>query len=158
MKYRRLTKQQLDELQPEFINFLATQSITGEEWKNLKEEKPTVAEEEIDVFSDLIWEGVLTKVSYLENISAQHMHLFHCAEKEMKLISVKVMNPEIDLTTAIGFNWFKKNWQSDFVEYLTAAKVYTQDKNVDKFKLIEQGAVITKGDLYKWFESMMEVK
>jgi len=157
MKYRRLTKQQLEELQPEFINFLAAQSITGEEWKNLKEEKAAVAEDEIDVFSDLIWEGVLTKVNYLENVSAQHMHLFHCAEKEMKLISVKVMNPDIDLTTSIGFNWFKKNWQSDFVEYLTASKAYVEE-NLDKFKLIEQGAVITKGDLYKWFESMIEVK
>ena len=156
MKYTRLTKEQLEELHEEFINFLATQSITGEEWKRLKGEKPDVAEDEIDIFSDLIWEGVLNKVQYLENISAQHMHLFHCAEKEMKLFSVKVLNPNIDLTTEIGFNWFKKNWQSDFVEYLTAAKAYTDNKNLDIFKLIQQGTVITKGSLYQWFESMMD--
>ena len=156
MKYTRLAKEQLEELHEEFINFLATQSITGEEWKNLKNDKPEVAEDEIDIFSDLIWEGVLNKVQYLENISAQYMHLFHCAEKEMKLFSVKVMNQDIDLTTAIGFNWFKKNWQSDFLEYLTASKAYTGDKNLDIFKLIQQGSVITKGDLYRWFESMME--
>lgn len=156
MKYTRLTKEQLEELHEEFINFLATQSITGEEWKTLKNEKPEVVEDEIDVFSDLIWEGVLNKVEYLENVSAQHMHLFHCAEKEMKLFSVKVMNPEIDLTSHEGFGWFKKNWQSDFVEYLTASKAYTEDKNLDIFKLIQQGAVITKGNLYQWFESMMD--
>lgn len=156
MKYTRLTKQQLEELHQEFINFLATQSITGKEWIQLKNDKPEVAEEEIDIFSDLIWEGVLTKVIYLENVSAKQMHLFHCAKKEMKLISVKVMNPDIDLTTSVGFNWFKKNWQSDFVEYLTASKAYTEDKSVDKFDLIKQGASITKGDLYKWFESMIE--
>lgn len=156
MKYTRLTKEQLEELHEEFINFLATQSITGEEWKNLKTEKPQTAEDEIDVFSDLIWEGVLSKVQYLENISAQHMHLFHCAEKEMKLFSVKVLNPNIDLMTEVGFKWFKKNWQSDFVEYLTASKAYTEDKNLDIFRLIRQGAVITKGELYQWFESMME--
>lgn len=156
MKYTRLTKEQLQELEPEFINFLATQSITGDEWAKIKKDAPEVAEEELDVFSDLIWEGVLSKVLYLENISAQQMHLFELAEKEMKLIAVKVMNPKIDLTTEIGFNWFKKNWQSDFVEYMTAAKAYTDDKNLDKFQLIKQGAVITKGELYQWFESMME--
>ncbi len=155
MKYTRLTKQQLEELQPEFITFLATQSITGNEWQEIKQEKPAVAEQELDVFSDLIWEGVLNKVRYLENISAKQMHLFDCAEKEMKLISVKVMNPDIDLTTKIGFDWFKKNWQSDFVEYLTASKAYGTDKNVDKFGLIHQGAVITKGDLYRWFENVI---
>ncbi len=155
MKYTRLTKEQLEELHPEFINFLATQSITAQEWKTIKKEKPKVAEEELDVFSDLVWEGVLNKVSYLENISRDQMHLFHLTAKEMKLISVKVLNPEVDLTTNVGFSWFKKNWQSDYVEYLTASKAYTDDKNVDKFLLIQQGAVITKGELYQWFEKVI---
>jgi hypothetical protein len=155
MKYKRLTKEQLEELHPEFINFLATQSITAEEWKQLKEEKPDVAEEELDVFSDLIWEGVLTKVKYLENISEQHMHLFELTEKEMKLLSVKVMNPEIDLRTKLGFDWFKRNFQSDFVEYVTASKAYSNDKNLVKFNIIKQGAVITKGDLYQWFDDII---
>ncbi len=156
MKYTRLSKEQLEELQQEFINFLATQSITADEWKKLKQENPLVAEEEIDIFSDLIWEGVLSKVIYLENISSQQLHLFHLTSKEMKLIAVKVMNPEVDLGTKEGFAWFKKNYQSDFVEYLTASKAYSQDKNKDKFSLIQQGAVITKGELYRWFEMIME--
>jgi len=155
MKFKRLTKEQFEELHEEFINFLATQSITAEEWKHIKQHQPKVAEEELDVFSDLIWEGVLSKVKYLENVSANHMHLFELADKEMKLISVKVMNPKVDLRTKEGFGWFKKNWQSDFVDYLTAAKAYSQDKNVDKFGLIEQGAVITKGELYQWFDQMI---
>jgi hypothetical protein len=157
MKYTRLTKEQLEELHQEFINFLAAQSITADEWKKIKRIQPKVAEDEIDVFSDLIWEGVLTKVVYLENISAQQMHLFHLKEKEMKLIAVKVMNPEIDLSTTAGFNWFKKNWQSDFVEYMTASKAYTHDRNLDKFQLIQQGAIITKGELYQWFEKVIEI-
>ena len=155
MKYTRLAKEQFAELKEEFINFLATQSITAEEWKSIKENKPEVAEEELDVFSDLVWEGVLTKVKFLENISEQHMHLFHCEEKEMSLISVKVLNPDIDLRTEEGFGWFRKNWQSDFVEYLTAAKAYSEDKNADKFELIRNGAVITKGALYNWFDEII---
>lgn len=155
MKYKRLTKEQLEELHQEFINFLATQSITAAEWEYLKTEKPQTAEEELDVFSDLIWEGVLSNVKYLENVSAQHMHLFKLTEKEMKLISVKVMNPDIDLRTTEGFAWFKRNFQSDFVEYLTASKAYGEDRNKDRFDLIEQGAVITKGELYQWFDEMI---
>ena len=158
MKYRRLTREQLEELHQEFINFLATQSITAQEWDTIKREKPEVAEQEIDVFSDLIWEGVLSRVAYLENISEEHMHLFFCAEKEMKLISVRVRNPEVDLRTQEGFDWFKKNWQSDYVEYLTASKAYSEDPSLDKFRLIEQGGVITKGSLYQWFEEIIEIE
>lgn len=157
MKYRRLTREQLEELHSEFINFLATQSITSGEWESIKSEKPGVAEQEIDVFCDLIWEGVLVKVAYLENISAQHIHLFNCTDKEMKLISVRVHNPAVDLCTEEGFSWFKANWQSDFVEYLTAAKAYSKDPSQDKFNLIEQGAAITRGELYRWFEEIIEI-
>ncbi len=156
MKYARLTQEQLEELHEEFINFLATQSITASEWETIKNHKPDVAEEELDVFSDLIWEGVLSRIEYLENISAQHMHLFWLTDKEMKLISVKVRNPEIDLTTSVGFAWFKKNWQSDYIDYLTASKAYSQDPNQDKFDLIKQGGVITRGDLFRWFDEIIE--
>lgn len=156
MKYTRLTKEQLEELHPEFVNFLATQSITASEWEEIKRDKPEVAEEELDVFSDLIWEGVLNKVSYLENISAQHMHLFEALEKEIKLISVKVLNPDIDLNTAEGFTWFKKNYQGDFVEYLSAAKAYKDPRNSELFDLIKQGTRITKGDLYQWFDNLID--
>ncbi|PIB27830.1 DUF6495 family protein [Maribacter sp. 4G9] len=155
MKYTRLTKEQLEELHPEFINFLATQSIDKTEWDDIKQNRPEVAEEELDIFSDLVWEGVLTKIAFLENISDQEMNLFHLTDKEMKLIAVKVLNPEIDLTTKMGFDWFRKNWQSDFVDYMTASKAYTDDPNQDKFELIKQGAVITKGELYQWFDKVI---
>ena len=64
MKYSRLTKEQFEELHQEFINFLATQSITAEEWATIKTKQPEVAEQELDVFSDLVWEGVLKSVKY----------------------------------------------------------------------------------------------
>ncbi|MFI2742423.1 DUF6495 family protein [Zhouia sp. PK063] len=155
MKYERLTKEQFEELHQEFINFLATQSITGEEWATLKAEKPEVAEQELDVFSDLIWEGVLNKVEYLENISAMEMHLFYLNEKEMNLLAIRVLNPNVNLTTTEGFAWFKQNFLGDQVEMMTAKKGYSEDKNIDKFDLIKKGATITKGDLYKWFEQTL---
>lgn len=155
MKYTRLTKEQFEELHQEFINFLATQSITADEWTSLKTEKPAVAEQELDVFSDLVWEGVLTQATYLENISAQHLYLFHLGENEMKLIAVKILNDQIDITTQEGFEWLRKNYHTEEVEILTANKTYSSDRNADKFALIQQGSNITKGQLFQWFQAMM---
>ena len=98
MKYKRLSKQQLEELHKEFINFLATQSITGEEWEDIKKNKPEVAEEELDVFSDLVWEGVLDKVEFLEHFSKDQILLFYLTEQNMNLVAIKVNNPDIDLS------------------------------------------------------------
>ena len=155
MKYSRLTKEQFNELEQEFINFLATQSITGDEWTNLKANKPDLAEMELDVFSDLIWEGVLNKAKYLEHISAQHMYLFMLGEDTMKAIVVNVKTDNIDITTTEGYNWLRENLMNDNVEFLQADKAYSDDKNLDKFKMIEQGAVITKGDLFRYFNQLI---
>lgn len=155
MKYSRLTKEQFEELHQEFINFLATQSITGDEWTKIKSDTPQVAEQELDVFSDLIWEGVLSKVKYLEHISPQQMHLFHCAKKHMRLIALKIKKDDVDITTKEGYDWFRANLLSDDVEFFTAKKEYSEDKGSDKFKLIQEGATITKGQLYQYFENLV---
>ena len=156
MKYARLTKEQFEELHHEFIKFLATESITYDEWTLIKKGQPEVAEEELDVFSDMVWEGVLKQVKYLEHISPNQIHLFHCLKNEMRLIALKVKNDNVDLTTKEGFEWFRTNLLSDDVEFYTAKKSYSKDKALDKFKLIEQGAVITKGDLFKYFEKLVK--
>jgi len=154
MKYTRLTKEQLEELHQEFINFLATQSITGEEWAQIKENKPEVAEQELDVFSDLIWEGVLEKAQYLQNTSPQQLFLFKLAESEMHLIVVKATVTNIDITTPSGLEWLQEHLKSDKVELFTASKAYSEDKNKDIFELIQQGVVITEGD---WFETFQKL-
>lgn len=155
MKYSRLTKEQFEELHQEFINFLATQSITAKEWEELKREKPEVAEEEMDIFSDLIWEGVLDKVEYLEHFSPQQMFLFNITQVEIHLIGIKVENEAIDITRREGYQWLQKNLMDDAVNLYTSSKVLSDDRNKDIFALIQQGSVITKGDLFKYFDKVV---
>lgn len=155
MKYTRLTKEQFEELHQEFINFLATQSITADEWEDIKKNKPEAAEQELDVFSDLVWYGVLHKVEYLEHISPQQIHLFKCKEKNMHLIALKLRHTHVDLTTKEGFQWLRDNLLSDDVEFFNAQKDYSKDKLKDIFKLIQQGANITKGELFQYFEKLI---
>jgi len=155
MKYSRLTKEQFEELHQEFINFLATQTITAEEWKKIKKDKPETAEEELDLFSDLVWEGVLNNATYLENIAPQQLFLFKIKEREMTLIVVKTTNKDVDITTAEGYQWLQNNFVGDEVEFFTSSKLFSEDKNKDIFSLIQQGAVITKGDLYDFFDKIV---
>jgi len=155
MKYTRLTKEQLEEMHQEFINFLATQSITAKEWKDIKINKPEVAEEELDLFSDLVWEGVLNKVEFLEHFSPQQIYLFNITEVEMDLIAIKVENEAIDLTSREGYNWLRKNIMDDAVNLFTSSKVLNADRNKDIFALIQQGAVITKGELFGYFDTFV---
>ena len=156
MKYERLTQEQMKEMHKEFINFLASQSITKEEWENIKRQKPQVAEDELDVFSDLVWEGVLNKVNYLEHFSPQQLFLFEFTDNEINLIGIKINNEAVDINTREGFQWLRDNLLNEDVEIYTSSKALSDDRNKDVFALIKQGAHITKGELYKYFNQMVE--
>ncbi len=156
MKYARLTKEQFEELHKEFINFLATQSITAEEWAELKSTKPEVVEQELDIFSDLVWEGVLNKVKFLEHISPQQLMLFRISQTHIDLIAIKIENSNIDITTKYGYKWLQQNIQDDSVVLYTSTKALKEDRNKDIFVLIQQGASITKGELFTYFSDLLE--
>lgn len=148
MKYRILTKEQLVELHEEFSNFLASQQIDAGEWTKIKQEKPAVADEEIAIFSDLVWEGVLTKVAFLDHISEHHINLFKCDETTISRLFIKLNDTSKSFLNNENFDWFINNPLHESIEYFRATKNYDGEKNTELFKLIEMGSVISKGDLY----------
>ncbi|MDO4728163.1 MAG: DUF6495 family protein [Bacteroidota bacterium] len=150
MKYIRLTKEQLEELNQEFAKFLAAQNIDRNEWEAIKKDKPQVAEQELDVFSDLIWEGTLNKAKYLEQFSPQYVFLFAFEQKNAQSIIVKSLNSEIDLTTQQGLKWLQENIFSDQVNLLKGYKEF-ENRNEQMFDLIKKGAQICNGE---WFENV----
>lgn len=156
MKYARLTKEQFEELTPEFSNFLATQSIDKSEWDKIKTEQPHIAEQELDVFSDLIWEGVLTRAEYLEHFSKSHVFLFKCAETHIHSIVLKALDPQIDLLTKDGLQWLGDNMFTENIEMKVGKKAFEGDRNEALFDLIRQGAFLSGGELYNQIHRIME--
>lgn len=155
MKYSRLTKEQFEALHQEFSNFLASQKIDKKEWDIIKEEKPNIAEQELDIFSDLIWEGVLQNTAFLEHFSKQHIFLIQCLENEMESIILKT-NIDIDFTTQQGLLWLDSHLSSDDLEIIKGSKKYSKERNLEIFELIKQGANISKGEIYNKLKSTLK--
>ena len=156
MKYRQLTKEQFSELHTEFAKFLATQQIDVKEWETIKNEKPAMAEEELNIFSDVVWEDVLTKTKYLEHISKNYMNIFKCSSKEIIRIYIKLNDTSKSFLDKNDFNWFLKNPVNENIDYFKASKKYSQERNLELFKLIEMGSVISKGDLFKAISQLIQ--
>ena len=156
MKYRQLTKEQFSELHTEFAKFLATQQIDVKEWETIKNEKPAMAEEELNIFSDVVWEDVLTKTKYLEHISKNDINLFKCSSKEIIRIYIKLNDTSKSFLDKNDFNWFLKNPVNENIDYFKASKKYSQERNLELFKLIEMGSVISKGDLFKAISQLIQ--
>lgn len=148
MKYKRLTKEQFEALHQEFANFLAAQSIDKKEWDELKTNKPEVAEQELDVFSDLIWEGVLTNAQFLEHFSKNHIFLFHCQGQFIQSMVIKSLVTEVDFMTKEGLQWLSDNLFTETVELHIGKKEYGEERNAAIFNLITEGAILSDGQLY----------
>ena len=148
MKYRQLTKEQFLELHKEFAEFLATQQIDVKEWETIKKDKPKMAEDELNIFSDIVWENVLTKTEYIEHISDKHINLFKCNSKEIIRIYIQLNDVSKNFLNEVDFNWFKENPLNDSIEYFRAAKKYQKKRNTEVFELIEMGGEISKGSLF----------
>jgi hypothetical protein len=154
MKYRQLTKEQFESLHEEFAKFLATQSIDVKEWNIIKKEKPNIAEEEMNVFSDVVWDDVLSKTKYVEHFSQTSANLFKCDENEIYRIAIKI-NWDIDLLKQEGFEWLMKNPMDNSVDIFRGSKKYNTERNKEIFDLIEKGGSISKGEIYEYFSKLI---
>jgi len=154
MKYRQLTKEQFESLHEDFARFLATQSIDAKEWKQIKEETPKVAEDEMNIFSDVVWDDVLTKTSYVEHFSKTSVNLFKCDKEEIHRIAIKI-TWDINLLEQKGFEWLMQNPMDNSVEIFKGTKPYNSERNPEIFDLIEKGSSISKGEIFEYFNNLV---
>ena len=148
MKYSKLSKEQFEELHEEFAVFLAAQSIDEKEWTSIKNDKPELADKELKVFSDFVWEKVLNKANYLEHFSNDALNLFKCGEKDIERIVVKVNKEGVNLLESSDFEWFLDNSKDPRIEYLKGKKNYNSERNLEIFDLIQKGSVVSDGKLF----------
>lgn len=154
MKYRQLTKEQFENLHQEFAHFLASQSIDVNEWNTIKKEKPNIAEEEMNIFSDIVWDDVLDKTKYIEHFSEKSLNLFKCDKDKIYRIVIKV-NWDINLLQQQGFEWLMKNPMDNSVDIFKGNKQYSSQRNKEIFDVIEKGATISNGEIYKYFSQLI---
>ncbi len=155
MKYIRLSKDQFEELANEFSTFLAAQGIDASQWIDIKTHHKDKVDQWLDLFSDMVWEESLKKVNYIEHWSESQLFLFEFHFEEVHLIVIKTLNNKHKLTTTSGINWLLKNILSDEVEFFESKKIVNEEQNHSKFKIIQQGGIITEGNWYRNFKNII---
>lgn len=159
MKYRRLTIEELEELQPEFTTFLATHGIPAEDWVKMKGENPERCERLIEMFSDIVFDKILAGVEFLEHREAKIIRIFKFEKSKVIMNGLK-----IDGDTSIDFRKDQNSEQmnqlfrlsSGKLNIFTAQKEYKQDRSLEIFRLMQSGARILKED--RLFRTIEELK
>lgn len=154
MKYRRLTLDELQELETEFVRFLAANTVTSDEWTSLKTTAPDKAERLIELFSDVVFDKIIDKIEYLEHRTKSDLKLFKCGEARIELIGIKVIGADrIDFTqqqTAEEMLGKFRVAPNGSVKMFTAEKGYKNgDRPQELFKMMQDGCLIAQGELFE---------
>ena len=155
VKYKRLSTEELNALEKEFINFLSSMQITGADWQKMKIRENIKAEELITVFSDLVYDKVLKKIKFLEYRDAKTLNIFNFLENKISLIGIRVKDQSsLNLTSDDIFSqWTESNLSS--INLIKSEKNYTKERELEIFELLQTGCLITDDKLYNLLMEMV---
>lgn len=146
MKYRLLTDEELKELEEDFKHFLITNHVYNEEWIQLNKTNDKKVKELVELFSDIVFEKALSKISFLESVNSRGISAFFCSKNEMVMIGISSANEAIDFT---------KHTFEDFKNDLTifkTAKSYSKKREEEIFDLLNSGCSIINEERFKKIE------
>jgi len=149
MNYRRLSVEELLSLESEFVEFLVVNGITAPDWQKLKKEENKKSDRLIDLFSEVIFEGIFRKAKFLEIKTSQFIHTYQCLDDKIILVGLESTDKAIDfLSKEISIEeQVKQNCNS--LQVFMTEKKYNKKREYELFQMTEKGCEITNGSLFK---------
>ena len=86
MRYRRLTSEELEAVESEFVKFLASQGFDATGWQKIKSDNPHQVEYLLDEFSTFFWESTTSRITYLEKVSVDDRWLFKFSKSSAEVL------------------------------------------------------------------------
>ena len=146
MKYRKLTVDELKELEEDFKHFLIANGIYDDEWVKLNKENPTKAQDLVDMFSDVVMDKALKNIKFLEHITPEGINAFYYEEQGVVLIGIAANNKSIDFTKD-NLDQFKND-----LNIFKTTKPYFKTREEEIFELLETGCSIIDEERFKKLE------
>lgn len=146
-KYRRLTLEELESLKKEFIDYLVVNGVTADDWVKLKANDVDKAERIIELFSDVVMEGILRKIEYLELRTKTHVFCYQCLAAGLVLIGLQG-GPSSDFTSPTLIQNALQGPPYE-IEIFTSQKKYNPGREQELFQMLQNAHVVSDGRLFK---------
>lgn len=154
MKYRRLRLDELEQLQDNFVKFLATNGVDAPTWEDLKLSNETKAYELIDEYSDFVFDQTLEKIEHLILKQPKEIQELKFEEDRILMRGIKINGEsDIDLSSAATAKemFEKMNVSRSQLQLISGEKKLDTTKEQAAFEFMEKGYLISGGDLYELF-------
>lgn len=143
-KYRLLNAEELELFEKEFIDYLVVNSITADDWVTIKTTDNAKANRILSLFSDVIFEKVLRQAQYVKKVNHDSIMCFHFQSDQIVMVGIQSSDKQSIDDYLNGTNNDISNLQ-----HLSSTKKYTKQSEIELFDMIQKGAVISDGSMYK---------
>jgi hypothetical protein len=146
-KYRDLTKEELITFEKEFVDYLVVNGIAADDWERMKLENNEKAEQIVSLFSDVILEGVLRKIKFLQLRTKAYVQAVQCLNDKMLMVAISSKDKAYNMSD------FKpetpKEVIADYFEMHQGEKSFHKSREEVLFEMVSQGYEISDGQLFK---------
>ena len=148
-KYRSLTKDELNHLEKEFVDYLIINGFTGGDWEKMKIETPERAEKIVDLFSDVVFEGAMRKIEFLEFRDATKFLTFQCNGDKIVLVGMSLEDgSEGDFNDAEFLKQALNN-PPNSLKVFSKENEYSMEREMEVFQMMNGGCTPSNGEIFK---------
>jgi len=147
-KYRLLSKEELLQFEKEFIEYLAANGIAADDWERLKADENDKAERIVELFSDVVLEGVLRNIEFLELRSKQQLMTFQCLPEKILLAGMRSDDANANFTDP---EFIQRGLTAPpaGLSVFSSEKEYEPNRERELFEMTEAGCLVSDGKLFK---------
>ena len=158
-KFRRLRRDELEEVREQFVKFLSLNGIDAATWVKIKEQQPGRADGFILQFSQIVFAGVIEKVTHLIQRKPHDLRTYRTGPDKIEMRGLLISGPSsVDLTDT-------RLTPREIFEQLKAdgasPKIYSAERaylpigrDQDIFLRMEEGALIDGGELFDLLDGL----
>lgn len=144
VKYRHLTTEEMEQFEKEFIDYLVVNGITADSWEKMKQDEPDKANHISWLFADVVFEKILRNCQFLLFRSEGNIQAIQCLQDKMILVAITATNSEVNLESCD-----LSSLKVDQVQFVKGEKKYQEVREIELFKMTEQGYQISDGTVFK---------
>lgn len=152
IKYRKLSIEELEELEKEFIQFLAVNGIDAQKWQELKSSEDDEVDALIDLFSDMVMEKSLQNIQYIEHRTPSDYKIFFYDETEAHMFGIK--SQSANLLDENAFDKLEEHLRNNTISLIKASKLYSKSREVELFETLKNGCVVTESKLFSLLKKL----
>ena len=155
MRFRLLSKEELQHLENEFKHFLIVNHIHSDEWGKINEQEPEKALTLVELFSDTVLLKVYEKIEYLEFRSKHLFSVYRILPEKIQAIHLKSENETVSLAHEDEISKAVNETPLNLSIY-RAEKMVKPFKEDEVHRLVEQGCVKSTELVWEQFSKLIK--